>query len=212
MDKITTLIKSLKELRWYTATLLFLGVVLYSFHSEITRLIDLRIADKDIVVHAIENDLLIDKALSELLTKTDSDRAYIFRFHNGDTYYNGTHKSKMSNDYEVVRDGVVPQAQRLQNLPTSLYLPWIKETIDGKMFYTDIEGIKDLRVRYSLRSQGIKAIACAPYYRNGKLFAIIGIDYIRETTIEDKESFDSNKESAKDSFFEQTENIGSLLI
>lgn len=205
-------IKNLKDLKWYTVTLLFLGVVMYSFHSEITRLIDLKISNKDIVIHSLENDLLIDRALSELLKDTDSDRAYVFRFHNGDTYYNGTHKSKMSNDYEVVRDGVVPQAAKLQNLPTSLFLPFIKETIDGKMFYTDIEGIKDLRVKYSLRSQGIKAIACAPYYRNGKLFAIIGVDYIHETPESEIKDFKEREQTVKNDFFKQTDSIGNLLI
>lgn len=212
MDKLNTLIENLRHLKWYTVIALFGGIVLYGFHNEITRVIDLRLSATDIVVRSIENDLLIDKALTDLLEATESDRAYIFRFHNGDTYYNGTHKSKMSNDYEVVKLGVVPQASKLQNIPTSLYLSWIKETIDGRMFYYDINNITDLRVRYSLKEQGIKAIACAPYYRDGKLFAIIGIDYIREVSLEDILRFKANKQEAKDSFFSKANEIGNLLI
>ena len=159
-----------------------------------------------------KNDLIIERALKTFLNETNSDRAYIFRFHNGVTYYNGTHKSKMSNDYEVVREGVTTQAEFLQDLPTSLFLNWIKGVINLEMFVTDIDTMEDLRVKYLLKQQGVEAIAVAPYYRNGKLFALIGIDYIRKQTALEIDNFMSNSNSQKNKFLKRVQEIGDLLL
>ena len=212
MEKWKELLIVVKSLRWYTITVLFLGGVLFSFETHIKRLIDLKWSETDVVISALENDLLIEKSLKTLLNETIADRAYIFWFHNGVTYYNGTHKSKMSNDYEVVREGVTTQAQFLQDLPTSLYLNWIKGVINMEMFVTDIGLMEDLRVRYMLQQQGIEAIAVAPYYRDGKLFALIGVDYIRKITEEKANEFMSDSDAIKNKFIKRTQEIGDLLL
>ena len=212
MEKLKELLIVVKSLRWYTIIALFLGGVLYSFHTDIKRLIELKWSEKDVVMYSLENDLLIERALKTLLNETNSDRSYIFRFHNGVTYYNGTHKSKMSNDYEVVREGVTTQAETLQDLPTSLYLNWMKNVINLEMFVTDINTMDDLRVKYMLKQQGVEAIACAPYYRDGKLFAIIGVDYIRKQTALEIDDFMSNSDAEKKKFLKRTQEIGDLLL
>ena len=212
MEKWKELLIIVKSLRWYTIIVLFLGGVIYSFHTDIKRLIELKWSETDVVISSLENDLIIERALKTLLDETNSDRAYIFRFHNGVTYYNGTHKSKMSNDYEVVREGVTTQAEALQDLPTSLYLSWIKNVINLEMFVTDIDTMEDLRVKYMLKQQGVEAIAVAPYYRNGKLFALIGVDYIRKQTTLDVDNFRSNSNAQKNKFLKRTQEIGNLLL
>ena len=212
MEKLKELLIVVKSLRWYTIIALFLGGVIYSFHTDIKRLIELKWSEKDVVMYSLENDLLIERALKTLLNETNSDRSYIFRFHNGVTYYNGTHKSKMSNDYEVVREGVTTQAEFLQDLPTSLYLNWIKNVINLEMFVTDIDTMEDLRVKYMLKQQGVEAIAVAPYYRDGKLFALIGVDYIRKQTALEVDNFMSNSQSEKKKFLKRAQEIGDLLL
>lgn len=212
MEKWKELLIIIKSLRWYTIIALFLGGVIYSFHTDIKRLIELKWSETDVVISSLENDLLIERGLKTLLDETNADRAYIFRFHNGVTYYNGTHKSKMSNDYEVVREGVTTQAEFLQDLPTSLYLNWIKNVINMEMFVTDIDKMEDLRVRYMLQQQGVEAIAVAPYYRDGKLFALIGVDYIRKITALEVDNFMSNSDSQKNKFLKRTQEIGNLLL
>lgn len=212
MEKWKELLVVIKSLRWYTVIALFLGGVIYSFHTDIKRLIELKWSEKDVVISSLENDLLIERALKTLLNETNSDRSYIFRFHNGVTYYNGTHKSKMSNDYEVVREGVTTQAEFLQDLPTSLYLNWIKNVINLEMFVTGIDTMDDLRVKYMLKQQGVEAIAVAPYYRGGKLFALIGVDYIRKQTVLEVDNFMSNSQAGKNKFLKRTQEIGDLLL
>ena len=212
MEKLKELLIVIKSLRWYTIIALFLGGIIYSFHTDIKRLIELKWSEEDVVMSSLENDLLIERALNTLLNETNSDRAYIFRFHNGVTYYNGTHKSKMSNDYEVVREGVTTQAEALQDLPTSLFLNWIKGVINLEMFVTDISEMEDLRVKYMLQQQGVEAIAVAPYYRDGKLFALIGVDYIRKQTTLQVDNFMSNQKEQKRKFLKRIQEIGDLLL
>ena len=212
MEKWKELLIIVKSLRWYTIIVIFLAGVLFSFETHIKRLIDLKWSEEDIVISSLENDLLIERALKTLLNETNSDRAYIFRFHNGVTYYNGTHKSKMSNDYEVVRKGITTQAEVLQDLPTSLYLSWIKNVINLEMFVTDIDTMEDLRVKYLLKQQGVEAIAVVPYYRDGKLFALIGVDYIRKQTTLEVDNFMSNSDTKKNKFLKRTQEIGNLLL
>ena len=212
MEKWKELLIVIKSLRWYTVIVIFLAGVLFSFETHIKRLIELKWTETDVVISYLENDLLIERALKTLLNETNSDRAYIFRFHNGVTYYNGTHKSKMSNDYEVVREGVTTQAEALQDLPTSLYLNWIKNVINMEMFVTDINTMDDLRVKYMLKQQGVEAIAVTPYYRDGKLFALIGIDYIKKITALEVDDFMSNSDAKKNKFLKKTQEIGDLLL
>ena len=212
MEKWKELLIVIKSLKWYTIIVIFLAGVLFSFETHIKRLIELKWTEKDVVISSLENDLLIERALKTLLNETNADRAYIFRFHNGVTYYNGTHKSKMSNDYEVVREGVTTQAEALQDLPTSLYLNWIKNVINMEMFVTDINKMDDLRVKYMLKQQGVEAIAVTPYYRDGKLFALIGVDYIRKRTKLEVDDFVSNSDAQKNKFLKRTQEVGDLLL
>lgn len=205
-------VKNLKGLRWYTIVFIFLSFILYSFNNEIVRIIDLEWSNKDLVIETLENDIAIDEALRDLMEDTSSDRAYIFRFHNGVQYYNGTHKSKMSCDYEVVKKGVSSEAQRLQDLPTGLYSRWIKTILKGDMYILDVDDMSDLRAKHILQEQGIEAVAVEAYYRNGKVFALIGVDYLEETSEEDYVKWSRTKEEQKMWFKGRTEEIGNLLL
>ena len=179
MDKYKLLLEALNKTKWWIILLLFLGFVINSFKTEIQYLIEYKLLDKDVITERIDGDVLIENALYELMEATNSDRAYIFRFHNGVNYYNGEHKSKMSNDYEVTRAGISSEAQRLQDIPVGLFANWIRDVINYRMIHTNIRDIDDIRTRLELERQGVEAIAVVPYYRNGKILALIGVDYVR---------------------------------
>jgi hypothetical protein len=206
------ILKLLNKSRWWLILLLFLAFIINIFSVEIKRILDIKLFNEDVVVNSLDNDILIENALYELMKDCKSDRAYIFRFHNGVTYYNGSHKSKMSCDYEVVGKGISSEAQRLQDIPTGLYANWIKKVIQYKMFFIDIEDIEDLRTRNSLEAQGINGMAVLPYYRDGKVLALIGVDYVGPMGEEDKEKYNENQ-LMKINFFKKRANlIGDLLI
>jgi hypothetical protein len=80
------------------------------------------------------------------------------------------------------------------------------------MFITDVSKMTDLRAKYTLQQQGIKAVAVVPYYRSGQVFALIGIDYITEQSEEDINKFNIDNEKQKAQFRTLTDAIGELLI
>ena len=176
------IIEILNRTKWWIVLLVFLVFIIQTFKSEIKHFIDFKIMDKDVVFNRLEGDVMVQDALYELMHDTNSDRAYIFRFHNGVTYYDGGHKSKMSCDFEVVRDGISEEAQRLQDLPVGLYANWILNVVNNRMIYDDINKIQDIRVKVLLKKQGIKGIAVLPYYRDGKILALIGVDYVLKSS------------------------------
>jgi len=176
----TKTITALKGAKWYLIVFVFLGFTLYTFRNPIEEFLHLGTDRyfKD-VPKAINRDVIVHNLLEDLMYRSDADRAYIFRFHNGQNYFDGSHKLRMSCEYEVVGMGIEPQAQRLKDIPTSLYPKFISEVIEGKMYYNDVEDIEDPTTRVALKAQGIKSIAVAPYFdTNNNLVAMIGVDYV----------------------------------
>lgn len=174
------IIVALKGARWYLVFFAFLGFTLYILKGPVERFLD-KGTEKwfESVSQRINRDVIVNDLLQDLMFMSGADRAYIFRFHNGQNYFDGSHKLRMSCEYEVVSLGIESQAQNLKDIPTSLYPKFISEVIDGKMFYEDVEDIPDLATKVSLKRQGIKSIAAAPYFdKQGNLIAIIGVDYV----------------------------------
>lgn len=199
----TNLLKILNKTKWWIILIVFVVFLIETFKTEIKHFIDFKVMDKDVVFNRLEGDVMIQESLYEIMNETNSDRAYIFRFHNGVTYYDGSHKAKMSCDYEVVREGISEEAQRLQDLPVGLYANWILSVVNHKMVYSDINHIQDLRIKVLLKKQGIKGIAVLPYYRDGKILALIGVDYVMK--VNEKEN-DINQLKVK------VKQVGDLLF
>jgi hypothetical protein len=216
IKKLKEVLNVLNNSKTSVIIMMFFFYVTYVFNNEIKYAIRTfnysHFSKKDIVMKGISNDLIINEALEELLDSTASDRAYIFRFHNGVNYYTGTHKGRMSCDYEVVSKGTSKEANNLQNLSATLYSDFIIDVLLYDMIHTDVEEIDNLRTRETLRIQGIKALSVMPYYRDGYLLALIGIDYIRDVSEEDKHDFKINRLERVKSFKERVKQIGDLLI
>lgn len=202
------LFQYIKGVKPYTLTFLLIALTLYLFRDNISHIVNTRLLNNDRVVNQLQGNLLVSSSLRRLMEETNSDRAYIFRFHNGDAYYNGTHKNKFSCDYEVVKTGVARQAQDLQNIPVTLYPEFIDDVIRNEMHHKDIDSMDNLVLKSVLKEQGIVSIAVAPYFRNGNLFAMIGVDYIRGT---DSSKFDEYISKSINKFTKKAQSIGKLL-
>ena len=174
------IINALKGARWYLVFFTFLAFTLYTLKDPVERFLH-KGTDRlfESVPNRISRDVIVNELLNDLMYMSGADRAYIFRFHNGQNYFDGSHKLRMSCEYEVVGLGIEPQAVNLKDVPTSLYPNFISSVIDGEMFYEDVDEIKDLTTRVTLKAQGIRSIAVAPYFdSNGNLIAMIGVDYV----------------------------------
>ena len=211
MEKYKLLLEAINKTKWWIILLLFLGFLIDSFKTEVQYLVKYKLLDRDVIIERLDGDVLIEDALYDLMGRTGSDRAYIFRFHNGVNYYNGKHKSKMSNDFEVTREGISSEAQRLQDIPVGLYAKWIKDVINYRMIHPNIDDIDDVRTRLELKRQGVEAIAVVPYYRSGKILALIGIDYVRPLDSTKLAYYLKDSKGSLEKFKSTVNEIGDLL-
>jgi hypothetical protein len=211
MNKYRLLLDALNKTKWWVLLLIFNIYIINSFKTEIKYLINYKLLNKDVIIERLDSDVLIENALYDLMETTNADRAYVFRFHNGVNYYNGEHKSKMSCDFEVTRAGISSEAQRLQDIPVGLYANWIKDVVNYKMIHPDVNQIEDVRTRLELQRQGINAIGVVPYYRKGKILALIGIDYVRPLDSVRLKRYLKDPKAALERFKVSTNEIGNLL-
>lgn len=154
---------------------------------------------KDPLPKDINRNDNIYTALSYLIAETDSDRCYVYEFHNGDYYYSGNSQQKFSNTYEIVEEGISCEASAEQNLRVSNYNFFIKELIEeGGICYSNTEKIPDPLFKEKMHNKGIKSISCVPIkLLNGKIIGILGIDYVKHTVDCDQEMFDLLKNQAR---------------
>jgi hypothetical protein len=211
MNKYRLLLDALNKTKWWILLLLFNIYIISSFKTEIKYLINYKLLYKDVIIERLDSDVLIENALYDLMESTNADRAYVFRFHNGVNYYNGEHKSKMSCDFEVTRVGISSEAQRLQDIPVGLYANWIKDVVNYKMIHPDVNEIQDVRTRLELQRQGINAIGVVPYYRKGKILALIGVDYVRPLDSIKFQRYLKDSKGSLERFKVSANEIGNLL-
>ncbi|MFY8170717.1 MAG: hypothetical protein ACOVK2_06360 [Candidatus Fonsibacter sp.] len=182
MDNIKSILAELRKMKNIALILLFVGLVLYSYQPLITKVVEKKI-ETDPVKEDINNNVLIQQMLNNLMLKYGSDRAYIFRFHNGISFYDGNHKNHQSLAFEVCNNGISTEKQYLQNLPVSLYPNFLQQVMLNKMIYKDINDIKEETTKISLNEQGIKSVFIAPFFKEGKFVAYVGLDYVKNQYI-----------------------------
>lgn len=190
MKGLERLLELAGKSRWYALAFVALLFISITFREDIKKYVFPAIAATYKVEEGITNSINIQLSLRGLMEKYDADRAYIFLFHNGVKYYNGSHKLKISCDYEVTQAGISREAEKLQNLPVGVFSEWINQVIQNRMFVNDLEQIDEINVKVALKEQGVTGLAVVPYYADGRLIAMIGVDYVvRDYSITNKERF-----------------------
>ena len=201
MNEIKSILEVIRRMKTTVILILFVVFVLFYYKSLITEVVESKVK-KDEIKHDIKNSILIHQMLNDLMLKYKADRGYIFRFHNGIMYYDGTHKNHQSLAYEVCNRGISSEAMQLQNLPTSLFPRFLQEIMLNKMCYRDINDIKENATRIALHEQGIKSLVACPVFKDGKFTAYIGLDFVKDSLSED---FNYHE------FKNQTDEIGNIL-
>ena len=201
MNNLRDIIEQLRKAKLTLLLLIFLSFILFYYKSLITEVVESKVK-KDEIKHDIKNSILIHQMLNDLMLRYKADRGYIFRFHNGIMYYDGTHKNHQSLAYEVCNRGISSEAMQLQNLPTSLFPRFLQEIMLNKMCYSDINDIKENATRIALHEQGIKSLVACPVFKDGKFTAYIGLDFVKDSISKD---FNYHE------FKNQTDEIGNIL-
>jgi len=116
----------------------------------------------------------INKALADIGRFTGVDRSYLFRI--------SEDLAKASNTHEWCNDGIEPQIDNLQALPTTDVSWWMQKLRQKEI--VNIPRVADLpeeaaEEQKRLLSQNIRSVVALPIHYGGKLFGFIGFDSVR---------------------------------
>ena len=154
------------------------------------------------VVRYTKKNENVQKAVDFTRSATQADRAYVFEFHNGDSFYSGNHQQKFSCTYESLDAGVSSESMRLQDLRVSTFNAFIKDVlgIHGEKLFRleDIESINSPLLRNWLDERGIRSCYAFPIETlNHGVVGIICIDYTKKKTEIYKKDIDLIENQAK---------------
>jgi len=154
------------------------------------------------VVRYTKKNENVQKAVDFTRNSTQADRAYVFEFHNGDSFYSGNHQQKFSCTYESLDAGVSSENMRLQDLRVSTFNAFIKDVlgIHGEKLFRleDIESIDSPLLRNWLDERGIRSCYAFPIETlNHGVVGIICIDYTKKKTEIYKKDIDLIQNQAK---------------
>lgn len=134
---------------------------------------------KKALMKQIQNDEIIHYALRELRRKYNSDRVYIWQFHNGGNFYTTSPMQRASITYERNSEGLEKKSGKYQSVLISNFTNYITNTVAGNMFYYDVENIPDFTLRALILSNGTFAHAATPLLDNNKnLVGIVCLDWV----------------------------------
>jgi PAS domain S-box-containing protein len=124
-------------------------------------------------------DIEFDQTMNQMLQRAGElftvDRCYLFRFSNN--------LELMTNTHEWCADGITPQIDRIQNMPTRL-MPWWKKRVEQNtpIHIPDVDDLPPAAAaeKEEFKFQGIQSVLCLPTLSaHGKLSGFIGFDSVR---------------------------------
>ncbi|QXP53101.1 ATP-binding protein [Cellulophaga sp. HaHa_2_1] len=121
-------------------------------------------------------DTLINESLKQIGEFVSSDRSYIFSY----DFENRT----CSNTYEWCSEGVEPEIDNLQNIPTDYINQWLEAHQNGEAFYVEDVSLLPEDGEHGLRAilepQGIKSLIVIPKIKNNELIGFVGFDSVQK--------------------------------
>lgn len=181
-DSATAFLDKLTKTPKWIVVMIFLCVMSYFFRDTISFYV--QTSKKDPVKIGINQSNLVNNVLKELLTEFNGSRAYVYRFHNGVNYYDGSHKIKSSMDFEVVANGVSAIGLLMQDVPTSLFSNQMQAIINEDVLGVAVDEIKDHAAASLMKEFGVSHSAVLSYYdENNKLILMVGLDWMGKDSI-----------------------------
>ncbi|KXB06817.1 hypothetical protein AKJ52_01530 [candidate division MSBL1 archaeon SCGC-AAA382C18] len=120
-------------------------------------------------------DEITDKTLADVGEVVGASRSYLFQFReNGE---------KMDNTHEWCAEGVSPQIDNLQDLPSDMFPWWMEKLRNGETIH--IEDVSELpeeaeAEKETLESQNIKSVLVLPVFESNELAGFVGFDDCEE--------------------------------
>lgn len=166
------------EILFTSVTSIFVALVSAGFFKRYTNKLD-KLKSKNSLMEQIKKDEIVHLAIRDIRRRYNADRVYLWQFHNGGSFYTTSPMQKITITYERCSDGLERKSEKNQNHLISNYSPYIKDVMDGKTFYTDIDDMPDLGLRSLEHSNGTKSHCAVPIYDKEKhLVAILCLDWV----------------------------------
>ena len=123
----------------------------------------------------------VEKAIRYTLDVLNVDRVSVYEFHNGESFYSGSHQQKFSCTYEYFKAGVSSEALGQQGLRVSTFNQFVSEIINEKIFkYSNTQDLDDSLLKNWFEDKGVKSIVAIPIITLNK--NIIGMISVESTT------------------------------
>jgi len=118
--------------------------------------------------------------LSELRTKTGAQRTYVFQFHNGSVFTNGSSILRMSCAHESVGNGVSSIMGHCRDVLVSTVREAVEFLTSFKRgdppVYTETHAVDSGYYKNILMNNGVEATIQYPLYRAAEVIGYIGVD------------------------------------
>ena len=138
-----------------------------------------KVKSKENLLEQIQRDEIVHLAIRDVRRRYNADRVYIWQFHNGGSFYTTSPMQKLSITYERCSDGLERKADKNQNHLIANFSSYIKDVMDGNMFYCDITNLPDIGLRSLSQSQGVKSHCAVPIYdKDSHLVALLCLDWV----------------------------------
>jgi len=131
------------------------------------------------LLEQIKKDEIIHLAIKDVRRRYEADRIYIWQFHNGGSFYTSSPMQKLSITYERCSQGLERKIEKNQNHLITNFTTYIKDVLNGEMFFSDISKMSDIGLRSLSQSNGTKSHCAAPIYDKEKhLVAMLCLDWV----------------------------------
>lgn len=138
-----------------------------------------KIESKTKLMEQIKRDEIVHLAIRDVRRRYNADRIYIWQFHNGGTFYTTSPMQRLSITYERSSQGLERKSEKNQNQLITNYTTYIKDIMDGKMFFPDIAKMEDIGFRSLAQSNGTKSHCAVPIYdKDGHLVSLLCLDWV----------------------------------
>jgi GAF domain-containing protein len=134
---------------------------------------------KEDLMEQIEKDEIVHLALRDIRRQFNTDRIYIWQFHNGGNFHTESSMQKASITYERCSDGLERKSEKYQGVLVSLFAWYMKQVMMNKAYFLNMEDIEDIGIRSICSGNGTKSHVATPMFDDkNHLIGILCLDWV----------------------------------
>lgn len=119
----------------------------------------------------------IHETLTELRIKTDSARAQIIQFHNGEYFMDGVSMRKFSLTHESLARGMSADASRIKGLLCSMFLPLLNYIVANKSVLVDVQKMQHSFCKQFFEDNNVEGFCVLPIKIKNQITAFLLVQW-----------------------------------